>query len=45
MNGQLAKKLRKLARRNFMQFYLELCKWPFHHRLRFCWALMRKRAP
>ena len=45
MNKGMVKKLRQMTRHNWMEFYLELCRWTFLQRLRFCWSLMRKRAP
>ena len=45
MNKGVVRKLRQAARVNWMEFYLELCKWTFGQRLRFCWSLLRKMAP
>ena len=45
MNARVAKKLRKLAQRyaqaNWMEYYLAIKKWPFRHRLRFAWDIIR----
>ena len=40
MNGRIAKKIRKYSKRNWMEYYQAMKKWPLGVRLRFCWALL-----
>ena len=41
MNQQLAKKLRKYSKRNWMEYVEALCQWPLMARLRFAWFIIR----
>lgn len=44
MNGQVAKKLRKLAREHYtkgwIEYYKAMREWPLMARLRFAWNLI-----
>lgn len=40
MRNKLAKKVRKYSRRNWIEYYQAMHKWPFSARLRFCWQLL-----
>ena len=44
MNGRMSKKLHKeavkLAKANWIEYYLAIKKWPFSNRLRFAWAIL-----
>ena len=45
MNGKLAKKLRKIMKRNWDEFYNDVFALPFKVRLRIAWALITYREP
>lgn len=38
---KLNRKARKLARANWMEYYLAIKKWPFSVRLRFAWDILK----
>lgn len=45
MNGKLAKKLRKIMKRNWGEFYDDVFALPWKVRLRIAWALATYRKP
>ena len=45
MNGKLSKKLRKIMKRNWAEFYKEVFALPFKVRLRIAWSLVTYRKP
>ena len=40
MNNKLAKKIRKVGKRDWIEYYMAMQKWPFLARLRFSWHLL-----
>lgn len=40
MNSRVAKKIRKYSRRNWIEYYKAMRKWPFMVRVRFSWSLL-----
>jgi len=40
MNGQLAKKLRKYSRQNWIEYVRAVEQWPYMARLRLAWHLI-----
>ncbi len=43
MRGTVAKKLRKYAKRDWIEYVNALMKWPYMARLRFAWYLIQPR--
>lgn len=43
MNGRMSKLIRKSQRRNFMEYYNAIRKWPLSNRLRFSHDILSKR--
>ncbi len=41
MNGRISKKLRKLMKRNWEEFYKDIQSYPFTVRLRVAWYIIR----
>ena len=40
MNGRIAKKIKKYAKRNYLSYLTEIRTWPFSNRLRLAWWLL-----
>ena len=40
MNGRVAKKIRRAARRNWIEYVKAIRGWPFSVRLRFAWEIL-----
>ena len=43
MRGTVVKKIRKYARRNWIEYVNALMEWPYRARLRFAWYLIKPR--
>lgn len=42
MNGRMVKKLNRIARRNWREYYKEICKLPLGTRVLFAWHIIIK---
>ncbi len=40
MNAQIAKKIRKYSKRNWIEYLKEIRKWPFSVRWRYAWWVL-----
>ncbi len=40
MNGRVVKKIKKAAKRNWIEYVDALRQWPFRNRLRFAWYIL-----
>ena len=40
MNGRVAKKIQRAAKRNWQEYVREIKKWSFMTRLRYCWYIL-----
>ena len=43
MNSKVAKKIRKYAKRDYIEYVNALMEWPWMARFRFAWYLVRPR--
>ena len=43
MNGRIAKKIRQLNRRQFLDWAEMVQSWPIRDRLQFCWMVIRRK--
>jgi len=41
MNGRMTKKIKRVMRRNWREFYGDILGLPFHNRLRIAWYIVR----
>jgi len=40
MNQRIVKKIKKYAKRNWMEYLKEVKQWPFSNRWRLCWFIL-----